>query len=210
MSGPTARAVPLSAATFAVNSTRDATDALPGDGLCQTDITDECTLRAAIQEANFAAARSTSAPAISVPTGVYTLTLAGADENQAATGDLDLFGPLTITGEDESATNVDGGGLDRVFDVRGGDSTTPVNISNLTVRGGTTGNFGGGIFNVGNLSVTDVTVSGNAAHADANAPFFTRGGGIANEGIAALSRLTVSNNTADEGGGIFNGADGQD
>src|SRR5438477_11130812 len=139
MSGPTARAVPLSAATFAVNSTRDATDALPGDGLCQTDITDECTLRAAIQEANFAAARSTSAPAISVPTGVYTLTLAGADENQAATGDLDLFGPLTITGEDESATIVDGGGLGRGLDVRGGAGTTPDSMTKLTVPAGKTG-----------------------------------------------------------------------
>src|SRR5438105_4899196 len=130
MSGPTARAVPSFATTFTVNSTRDATDALPGDGRCQTDITDECTLRAAIQEANFAASRSTGVPAITVPIGVYTLTLAGADENQAATGDLDLVGPLTITGEDQSTTIIDGGGSDRVFDVYGGDSTTSVGISN--------------------------------------------------------------------------------
>ena len=45
---------PSSAAivTFFVNSTRDAVDAKPGDGICQTTTSNECTLRAGIMEIN--------------------------------------------------------------------------------------------------------------------------------------------------------------
>ena len=42
---------PAQAKQFNVNSTRDAVDANPGDGVCAT-ATGECTLRAAIQETN--------------------------------------------------------------------------------------------------------------------------------------------------------------
>ena len=42
----------LAAYSFVVNSTGDASDLIVGDGICYTD-TGECTLRAAIQEANF-------------------------------------------------------------------------------------------------------------------------------------------------------------
>ncbi len=42
---------PLYAETFTVNSTDDAADATPGDGICAT-AGDVCTLRAAIEEAN--------------------------------------------------------------------------------------------------------------------------------------------------------------
>jgi CSLREA domain-containing protein len=38
--------------TFVVNSTGDAADANPGDGICQTRTRGQCTLRAAIQQAN--------------------------------------------------------------------------------------------------------------------------------------------------------------
>lgn len=42
----------LSSATFTVNSTGDGADLVAGDGICQTLAVGECTLRAAIQEAN--------------------------------------------------------------------------------------------------------------------------------------------------------------
>src|SRR5262245_32787105 len=42
---------PAAAATFAVDSTVDAVDAAPGDGVCAS-AGGSCTLRAAIQEAN--------------------------------------------------------------------------------------------------------------------------------------------------------------
>ncbi|MGZ9166710.1 MAG: CSLREA domain-containing protein, partial [Anaerolineales bacterium] len=53
------------AANFIVNSSADMVDADPGDGLCETDITGDCTLRAAIQETNALVGADT----ISVPAG---------------------------------------------------------------------------------------------------------------------------------------------
>lgn len=47
--------ISLNAATFVVNSTNDGVDANIGDNVCQTATFGECTLRAAIGEANFAA-----------------------------------------------------------------------------------------------------------------------------------------------------------
>jgi CSLREA domain-containing protein len=47
-SGPTA----VLAATFTVNTTGDAADNNPGNGVCETANAGECTLRAAIEEAN--------------------------------------------------------------------------------------------------------------------------------------------------------------
>src|SRR4051794_30825064 len=69
---------------FTVNTTRDDVDANPGDGVCRT-IKGDCTLRAAIQEANALPGTDT----ILLPAGTFTLTRAGAGENAAATGDLD-------------------------------------------------------------------------------------------------------------------------
>ena len=47
--------ISLNAATFVVNSTNVGVDANIGDNVCQTATFGECTLRAAIGEANFAA-----------------------------------------------------------------------------------------------------------------------------------------------------------
>lgn len=57
------------AATFTVNSTADAVDAALGDGVCAT-AGGQCTLRAAIQEANALAGADT----ITLPAGTYILT----------------------------------------------------------------------------------------------------------------------------------------
>lgn len=59
------------AATFTVDSTIDANDAIPGNGIC-SDGVGHCTLRAAIQEASSASAASTNI--INVPSGVYLTT----------------------------------------------------------------------------------------------------------------------------------------
>jgi len=63
-----ARATP-----FLVNSTEDAPDAVPGDGICAT-LTGVCTLRAAIIEANYSPGPDT----ITLPSGIYRLTVPGA------------------------------------------------------------------------------------------------------------------------------------
>src|SRR5438105_616173 len=68
------------------------------------------SLRAAIIQANSSHGHDT----IIVPAGTYTLTLAGANEDYAATGDLDIRGDMTISGAGADTTIIDGGGLDRV------------------------------------------------------------------------------------------------
>src|SRR4051794_9760907 len=67
-------------APFVVNRTNDAVDLKPGDGRCDSvaDMTmagDQCTLRAAIMEAN----ASPDADIITLPAGIYKLTRAGQD-----------------------------------------------------------------------------------------------------------------------------------
>ena len=71
------------AATYDVNSTADTPlgSSAPCDGL------GTCTLRAAIQAAN---ASASTADTINVPAGTYTLSRTGINEENAATGDLDI------------------------------------------------------------------------------------------------------------------------
>ena len=80
----------LYAATFTVDSTGDLIDASPGDGRCSSS-NGKCTLRAAILEAN----ALPGAHKIFLPAGVYTLTILGANEDLARTGDLDIRRDLT-------------------------------------------------------------------------------------------------------------------
>jgi len=82
---------------FVVNSTVDAVDISPGDGVCAAlvdRVGPACTLRAAIQEANTLAGIDT----IIVPEGTYTLTIGGAGEDLVATGDLDIRDGVNLLG----------------------------------------------------------------------------------------------------------------
>jgi CSLREA domain-containing protein len=119
-------AVPAGAATFTVNTTADAVDATPGDGACAS-AGGSCSLRAAVMEANTLPGPDT----IVLPAGRYTLTLAGAGEDAAATGDLDVLSDITILGAGAASTIIDGGGIDRVFDV-----LDTLRLTSLTVEGG--------------------------------------------------------------------------
>jgi parallel beta-helix repeat protein len=49
---------------FVVNHNGDAADASPGDGLCQTSTTDQCTLRAAIEELNALGTQAAGTPTL--------------------------------------------------------------------------------------------------------------------------------------------------
>ena len=196
------------AKSFNVNSVQDAVDVNPGDGICAT-ATGECTLRAAIQETN----ALPGADEIFVPGAVYTITIPGALEDCAASGDLDITDDLTIRGAGAQATIVDGGGLDRVFQVLppqpqcGGTGVVSPNvrISGLTMRNGNvaaTNDSGGGIYNSipgaqgGFLTLVDVVVTGNSA---------TFGGGIFNGwgASASMKGVTISNNAAAYGAGLY-------
>ncbi|NDJ36766.1 MAG: hypothetical protein GYB64_19100 [Chloroflexi bacterium] len=208
-------------ATFAVNSFLDSVDASPGDGVC-ADASGDCTLRAAVIEANALPGADT----ITLPNGTYTLTLAGADEDTAATGDLDVTDTLTITGASRTGTVINANGLDRHFDGLGGSLT----LEDMTLSGGDTslaGDTDGGsiafggvdlvlnrvevsnnvsgfsaggvavLFASGTVTITDSIIVSNEAAA--------WGGGALIEQNATISGTTISlNSAAFDGGGITN------
>ena len=174
------------AATFTVNNPLDLVDAAPGNGVCETAPGNGvCTLRAAIQETNALA----GADEIILPPNTYLLTIVS---------ELGITGSLTFTGGDASTTIIDGNKSVRPNSrVLVAGSGITVNISGVTIRNGGTGGGGGGIFNVGTLTLTNSTVSGNNAGEN--------GGGIYNSGTLTLTNSTVSgNNTGEDGGGISN------
>ncbi|MEX1245345.1 MAG: choice-of-anchor Q domain-containing protein [Thermoanaerobaculia bacterium] len=172
------------AATFTVTKTTDT-----ADGICDAD----CSLREAVIAANALLGADT----VVVPAGTYTLTIPGASENAAATGDLDVSDALTISGAGSGSTTINGGGLDRVLDASL--TSLPVAISGVTLTGGSLGaaETGGGInHSSGAITVTDAVIAGNSAGF---------GGGIDNSsGTMTLTNVTISGNTAGRGGGVRN------
>lgn len=194
------------ASAFTVNTTLDALDVQPGDGYCATASGGNiCTLRAAVQETN----ALPGADLIVLPAGVYTLTLAGALEDQARFGDLDVRDDLTLTGAGAGTTVIDGNGLDRVIDAV--DFGTEVVISGVTIRNGNvafpgratddwpwTVESGGCVLSVATMALRDSVVIGCRAG--------RMGGGIYAEGELALDNTTVAGNLAGEaGGGVYIG-----
>jgi hypothetical protein len=117
---------PAHAATFAVDPTIDSVDMLPGDGTC-ADAEGHCSLRAAVMETNALA----GADAIELPAGVFVLDIAGADEDAAASGDLDIVEDLAVTGASADETVIDAAALDRVLDIR-----AAIVLAHLTLRNG--------------------------------------------------------------------------
>jgi len=163
------------------------------DGTCDSD----CSLREAVIAANANAGADT----ITLPAGTYTLSIAGAGEAASQTGDLDITQSLTLTGAGSATTIIDGGAIDRVFEIIGG--TTTVSISGVTIRNGhppaTSPNQGGGILSSGALLTLDHVVV--TANTTAN-----QGGGIFSIGtLVVLNSSVTANVTPDQGGGIFAG-----
>lgn len=178
------------AATFTVNSTTDVVDANPGDGVCATAGA-VCTLRAAIQEANALAGDDT----IILPSGFYSLTISGINEDLAAQGDLDITSNINLSGAGAEQTIIDASELDRVFD-----NTGTFTISGVTIKGGRIAIIGGGgVINGGSLTLAESIVTDNAVTGSSD------GGGIYNAGTLQLINSTVLSNAANsEGGGIYN------
>jgi hypothetical protein len=177
------------ALTFNINVTADVEDPLLNDNNCDVDlpsIGNQCTLRAAISQANF----TDGLQIINVPAGTYNITL----------GSLRISDEVTINGAGAEVVFVDASAIDnRVF----WNLASAVEISGMTIRNGTapvTFPSGGGIRNTGELTLTNVDVRSNAAE---------DGGGIYNESTLALVDSVVRDNTASEdGGGILNGTFG--
>lgn len=124
----------------------DAADFNVGDGLCDSDADTpnvdhdgipstpdlgQCTLRAAVQTAN----AEPGPDIIRLRSARYVLTIPGAGEDAALTGDLDITEDVTIDGGDDQLSLIDGRRLrDRVFDVRPGAELTFMQASMLSGR----------------------------------------------------------------------------
>lgn len=177
--------------TITVNSTLDEPDASGGDGNCVSAPSGQCTLRAAIQEANALVGDDT----ILLPSGTYTLTIpnpGGVREDAAATGDLNITSNLVISATGATKPIIDGNGnvlTDTVLSIF---SSVTVTISGVTLQNG----YLVGVANAGTLMLNDSLVIGNTG---------VNGGGIQNNfGTMTISNSTVSGNTSSFGGGIFN------
>lgn len=211
---------------FDVNTINDTVDKNPGNGKCLDDA-GKCSLRAAIMEAN----ALTEFVHIKLAAKTYALTIAGADENLAATGDLDITttAGVNITGAaGNKDTIIDGGDLDRIFHILPG---AEVSLSNLVIQNGTS-SYGSGLLNEGgslfgfNLHITanfSTSIAGGmAASAGAyteidnsavtgNQTTFTSGGIDNTNSTMLLTNVTVSGNSAGNGynaGGIGHSSTG--
>jgi hypothetical protein len=117
-------------------------------------------------------------------------------------GELLVDKDLTIQAKKNAPVTVNAGGNSRVFDVA---SNAHVTLANLTIAGGNQAvnvpnafyAEGGGILNLGTLTMDHSTLSGNSAD--------YKGGGIFNIGTVAISDSTLAGNSAGVyGGGILN------
>lgn len=185
------------AASFTVNSTADATDSYPGNGICETATSNAtCTLRAAIQEANATSGSSS----ITLPAGTYTLTLTGAKEDNAATGDLDIQNTISILGAGRSNTIIDGNNTDRVFHVVSG----VLSANALTIRNGKRNGsstdaemVGGAIYVLyGSLGLSDVVVRDSYAELDGGAIY------AVDDTITVVNSLLENNSAGSRGGAV--------
>lgn len=186
---------PAAAATFTVDVLEDAFDEV-----CDA----HCSLRDAVRAANV----SPGADVIEVPAGVYVLAIPGTDEDQTATGDLDLRGGTTISGAGMGLTVIDAAGLDRAIDVTLA-SGGSFELRDLTVRGGRlAGTAGCGIRNkvAATLTLRRVELRDNRCIGDS--PVADNGGGVHADGNGDLdvyeSRIVA--NFAERGGGIYSSA----
>lgn len=186
---------------FTVNHLADAVDTVPGDRQCRT-AAEQCTLRAAIQEANALVGTDT----ITLPAGTYTLSLSGPAENKAATGDLDITEDLILRGEAQATTIIDGMEADRIFDVyrASAEQDTRLELSELTLIRGVVridGSHGGAISNYGSLHLKGVTLEENAVTGVGS-----HGGALCNRGgTLTLDDVVIRKNKARvNGGGLCN------
>ena len=181
---------PAQAVTVTVNQAApDLADLNNGDGICDADqglAGNQCTLRAAIQEAG-ASGDNEPSHTVVVPAGTYTLNL----------GPLGNGYNINIVGAGARSTIIQRSleaPAARVFDF----SFFTVNISGVTIRNGiadlNNGFFGGNIRSQNTtLNITNSTITGGSG---------SSGGGISNaRGNLTLVGSTVAGNRADTGGG---------
>jgi CSLREA domain-containing protein len=215
---------------FNVNTFEDTLDAVPNNNECKDEF-GNCSLRAAISEANYTVAADT----ITLQAGEYIITRkisGGEDDNQF--DDFDIKNSVTITGAGRDQTIIRGDTADYIFHVPIPTAVVNITLQNFTVRGylnkqntnlridapNTTitvndvafiQNYRGisntaGIVYLNNSLVAFNTNPGVAAVADAN-----WGGGIRNSGTMFITDSEISDNISRGGnntGGNFYGLGG--
>lgn len=198
----------VSGATFVVNTTNDTADTTPGDGNC-ADVSAQCSLRAAISEANALAGDDI----ITVPAGTYTQTLVAANEDLNAGGDWDITSNITINGAGSGTTFLQanaaiGTATERVLNIRAGSTTV---INGVTIRNGrftgtmTAATRGAGIENVGTLTLNNSIVRDNQINSTSGNSI---GAGIHNAGPGLTltnTTVTANSNVRVSGGSAFGG-----
>ncbi|HYF79316.1 MAG TPA: Ig-like domain repeat protein, partial [Symbiobacteriaceae bacterium] len=155
------------ASDFLVTTTMDSVDNNLGDSICANAL-GQCSLRAAIQNAN----KNPDADTIRLKPGTYTISLAGGGEDNAATGDIDILGAVSMIGvladgvtenPDASQAIIDGAQVDRIFSVGpyGTSASFNATFKNLTLRNGrntTSGDAYGGAMDSGSSGSTLITI----------------------------------------------------
>ena len=196
--------VPVAAAqatVFPVDTTADT-----NDGSCGPP-SGNCSLREAVLAANAAG----SDDSITVPTSgtPYALTITGADEEAAATGDLDILpntGTLSISGDGLGTVFIDGNDTDRIFDLRAnpvvGSPDANLSLSGLVLTDGSVVASGGAIrSDEGTLNLNSTALASNLSTGE--------GGAIYNDdGVVTVSGGIITDNTGSQGGAVANDLDG--
>ncbi len=189
--------------SITIDTTSDSND--PAYQAC-TSAANDCSLRGAISKANADAGNTYT---IHIPAGIYTLSLAGSEEDNNATGDLDILATVNLEGEGMDQTIIQAGasasvGIDRVIEISG-DATISVEFTDLTVRHGKIGDSktGAGIRQYNsNSALTLIRV----ALRDNLGEGYSYGGGLyANGDLEARDCQFTGNVTSGEGGGIYQG-----
>ena len=144
----------------------------------------------ALKEAIKVAAASPEDDVIRIASG--TLQFSSASDSIEIDINAAAYGSLTIVGMGDGVT-FDAKDLARVFVIKNGD----VSLEGITVKNGKA-DYGGAIANAGDLTLTNVTLTGNEAT--------SAGGAIANKGALAIqSSIIVDNQAAGDGAAIYSG-----
>jgi uncharacterized repeat protein (TIGR01451 family) len=140
--------------------------------------------------------------------GVYSLTLNGSDEDNNATGDLDILQSLTIVNETNGGSvTIDANGLtspDRIFDVGPNGEALSVTITGVTIQNGSAP--AGGAIRVpspSDLTLENDVVQDNTAAGGGGGAIFMLDGDL------TLTGTTIRDNkSAGSGGGLLQSGNG--
>lgn len=104
---------------------------------------------------------------------------------------------VTIKGNGPSNTVIiDGSNLYRIFNVTGTGTLTLINVTLKDGFANSPNSFGGAVYNLGTVTMTDCVLTGNQAG--------LYGGAIYNNGILNTNNCVFDENYAPQGGSIFN------